>query len=210
MIRALMVDVDGVLIRGRPSDGRPWASDIEADLGLKAVDLHRAFFVPHWDDVVVGRVDLATVLIPALAMIAPNLTYDRFVAYWFENDARLDTALLGELAQRRRLGTRIYLATNQEHQRASFLTTRLGLRSHIDGIFYSAAMGCRKPDPAFFEKAARLAGLKASELLLIDDTAANVVAARRAGWAAIEWRDGSSLTTQLARSGFQLSSANRD
>lgn len=49
-----MVDVDGVLVCGRPLDGKPWASTIEADLGLKPSDLDREFFIPYWNDIVIG------------------------------------------------------------------------------------------------------------------------------------------------------------
>lgn len=33
-IKALMVDVDDVLINGRPRDGKHWSTDLEADLDL--------------------------------------------------------------------------------------------------------------------------------------------------------------------------------
>ena len=101
LISALMVDVDGVLVCGRPSDGRPWASTIEGDLGISAADLKREFFIPHWNEVVIGRSGLADRLKPALAKIAPHLSYDELIAYWFENDARINTDLLEEIGQQR-------------------------------------------------------------------------------------------------------------
>jgi putative hydrolase of the HAD superfamily len=205
LINALMVDVDGVLICGRPSDGRPWASTIEDDLGFSVADLQREFFIPHWNEIVIGRRDLANHLKPALAKLAPHLTYDDFIAYWFENDARLNVELLEELRQQRYFGKRVYLATNQEHVRAAHLIEVLGLGRHCDGIFYSAALGCRKPDHSFFEKAATLSGLPADQLLLIDDTPANITAAQASGWNAVQWLDGSSLSATLAKLRSDLS-----
>lgn len=204
MICALLVDVDGVLVCGRPSDGRPWASTMEADLGLRVADLQREFFIPYWNDIVIGRHGLEERLKPTLARIAPDVSYEDFIAYWFENDARLNVELLEELRQRRNFGTRIYLATNQEHLRAAHLIDRLGLGHHIDGIYYSAALGCRKPDRAFFHKVGTLSGFQPEQLLLIDDTPANVSAARALGWKAIEWVNGSSLSAELSK----LQSAN--
>lgn len=146
-----MVDVDGVLVRGRPADGRAWASEIEADLGVSIGALHHAFFAPFWDDIVVGRGGLRERLAPALATIAPHLSCDDVIAYWFANDARLDGALLGDLASCRATGLHVGLVTNQEHLRARYLLDDLGLKENVDRLYYSAALGLRKPDPAFFE-----------------------------------------------------------
>lgn len=194
---ALMVDVDGVLVCGRPSNGRPWASDLEDDLGLSVPDLQREFFIPHWNEIVLGRSPLVDHLQPALARIAPHLSYDDFISYWFKNDARINIELLEELHQQREAGKKVYLATNQEHVRAAYLIEVLGLVRHCDGIYYSAALGSRKPDRAFFEQVAARSGFQSDQLLLIDDAPANVVAARACGRNAIEWQEGSSLSGAL-------------
>jgi putative hydrolase of the HAD superfamily len=194
-----MIDVDGVLVRGRPSDGRPWGASIEADLGLTVADLQREFFVPHWSDIVIGRRDLAGALTPVLARIAPQVSYQEFIDYWFENDAALDTELLAALQQVRENGTKIYLATNQEHVRAAYLYETLGLSQYCDEIFYSAALGFRKPDRGFFDKAALLSGTRPEQLVLVDDTLDNVVAARAAGWNAVAWSEDSSLSAVLSQ-----------
>lgn len=197
MISALMVDVDGVLVSGRPSDGRPWASDVEVDFGFSVEQLQEEFFAPYWKDIIIGQSNLNQHLRPALAKIAPRLSYKDFIAYWFENDARLNVELLEQLDQQRGSGRRVYLATNQEHSRAAHLMEVLGLARHCDGIFYSAALGCKKPDKNLFERASALSGFQAEQLLLIDDTPANVTAARASGWNAVIWSEGSTLGTTL-------------
>ncbi len=198
MIKGLMVDVDGVLVCGRPSDGQSWASALPEDLGISLEDLQCEFFRPHWSEIVIGQAELPDRLEPVLARIAPHLSCDEFIGYWFENDARLNIELLEELDRQRSAGMPVWLATNQEHLRAAYLMDVLALAGRCDGICYSAAMGCRKPEAAFFEKAAARSGLPAEHLLLIDDTSANVVAAQAAGWYAAEWREGSSLAAVLA------------
>lgn len=186
-IEALMVDVDGVLIDGRPDDGRHWQTSIEDDLGLTAGALHERFFAPHWEDIVVGRAGLMERLTAVLHAIAPQVSPAAFVAYWFEHDSRLVAPLVAELAFVRGAGIRVYLATNQEHLRAAYLMEHLGLADHVDGIFYSARLGAKKPDPEFFAKVQAAVGLRGDELLLIDDSRQNVEAARTAGWQAIHW-----------------------
>src|SRR4051794_25334733 len=112
-----MVDVDGVLIDGRPEDGLHWQTSIEADFGFTADALHEQFFAPYWEDIVVGRAGLMEHLTTALQKIAPHVRPAEFVAYWFARDSRLAAPLLQELSLVRSTGIRVYLATNQEHLR---------------------------------------------------------------------------------------------
>ena len=86
---------------------------------------------------------------------------------------------------------RVYLATNQEHLRAAHLMGHLGLADHVDGI-YSAQLGAKKPEMEFFDKVRAAVGLRADELLLVDDLRENTDAALRAGWHAIHWTKDSS------------------
>jgi putative hydrolase of the HAD superfamily len=69
-IKALMVDVNGVLVDGRLEDGRPWHTSIEGDFGFSSATLHELFFAPYWDDIVIGRAELMQHLMTALRKIA--------------------------------------------------------------------------------------------------------------------------------------------
>jgi len=94
--------------------------------------------------------------------------------------------------KRRSAGIRVYLATNQEHLRAGYLMERLGLADHVDGMFYSARLGAKKPDREFFAKVQAAVGLCGEEMLLIDDSRQNIEAALEAGWQAFHWTKHSS------------------
>lgn len=190
--RALMVDVDGVLVSHPHPDG--WAANLEADLGLSKQRLQEAFFKPHFGDVVQGRAALRERLAPVLDEIAPHLTCDQLIDYWFAQDAHIDEALLGQLAAVRTQGLEIHLATVQEHERAAYLWNELNLRAYCDGIHYAAALGCLKPSPEFYTAVEARSGFAPSEILFIDDKLANVEAARRAGWTAAEWKAGDRLS----------------
>jgi putative hydrolase of the HAD superfamily len=87
----------------------------------------------------------------------------------------------------RRCGLCVYLATNQEHERARYLMKTLDLMARVDGCHYSAAVGHRKPNSAFFDAVACKVGLPPRELLLIDDAEENVRAVIAAGWDAMQW-----------------------
>ena len=195
-LKALMLDVDGVLITPRPGG---WAADLERDLGLSRAALAEHFFAVHWDDVVMGRASLHERLAPVLAQIAPHLTSERLAAYWFEKDAILDTQLLDDLAQVRARGVALHLATVQEHLRAEYIWTALGFRERFDAMHYAAELGCGKPDPAFFARVAERTGLRPAEMLLIDDRQENVEAAMAAGWGGLHWTGERRLTELLDR-----------
>jgi len=200
VIKALMIDVDGVLVSGRPSDGRHWATDLEADLGLSFAILQEAFFKRYWEDIVTGRADLRERMANTLPQIAPQLSAEQVLAYWFRQDSLLDHELLDYLAALRHGGLPVYLATNQEHERARYLMETLGLAAHVDGCHYSAAVGHGKPAPEFFDAVARKVGLPAGELLLVDDSEENVRAAIAAGWQAAHWTGRQRLSALMARS----------
>jgi putative hydrolase of the HAD superfamily len=199
VIKALMIDVDGVLVGGRPTDGRHWATSLEVDLGLRFGLLQDTFFERHWEEIVTGRAELRERLAGILAQIAPGVTAERLVTYWFKQDARLNCELLEDLAPLRRGGLQVHLATNQEHERARYLMTTLGLAAHVDGCHYSAALGHRKPRPRFFDAVASKVGLPPGELLLIDDAEENVRAAIEAGWCAAQWTGRERLGDLVAR-----------
>jgi putative hydrolase of the HAD superfamily len=187
-----MVDVDGVLVDGRPEDGRHWHTSIEKDLGFTSDTLHEHFFAPYWETIVLGRAGLMEHLMTALQRIAPDVSPNNFVSYWFERDSRLVAPLLQELSLVRSAGIRVYLVTNQEHLRAAYLMEKIGLAEHVDGMFYSAHLGVKKPDLEFFAKVQAAVGLRGEEMLLIDDSRKNVDAARTAGWQALHWTKHSS------------------
>jgi putative hydrolase of the HAD superfamily len=128
----------------------------------------------------------------ALQKIAPHISPDEFVSYWFERDSRTAVPLLQELSLVRSAGIRVYLATNQEHLRAAYLMEKLHLADHVDGIFYSARIGAKKPDMEFFARVQAAVGLRGGEILLIDDSRQNMEAALKAGWQALHWTKHSS------------------
>lgn len=196
--KVLMMDVDGVLVSGRPTDGRHLFAELEADLGLSPDRLRETFFTPFWEAIVTGREGLTERLAPVLAEIAPKVSCERLIAYWFENDSRVDQAVLSAVKRYRESGTPVFLATNQEHLRADYLMQRVGLAAHVDGIIYSAALGHRKPSAEFFERAAAIAHATPGDIVLVDDTLANVEAARRSGRSAVYWTGDSTLDDELS------------
>jgi putative hydrolase of the HAD superfamily len=196
-MKILMVDVDGVLVHGRPADGLPHFTYIERDLGLAPSLLQQEFFKPYWVDIVTGQEAIEPRLTEVLGRIAPHLGAQTLLDYWFENDSRLDRQLLDDLARLKDGGTLLYLATNQEHQRAAYLRDVLGLGQLFDGMFYSAALGARKPFRDFFRLATEAVGAVPQDIGFIDDAEENIAAARAFGWKAQHWTPASRLADAI-------------
>jgi putative hydrolase of the HAD superfamily len=194
--KAIMVDVDGVLIVH--PDPRGWTANLARDLGITPHALQSRFFNLHWDDVVHGRAALRERLIPALAEIAPSVTCDTFIEYWFSNDAHIDRRLLAQLETFRCEGIEVHLATVQEHERARYIWEQLDFRSTFDKMHYAAALGCSKPSASFYRSIERAVDLSPEAIFFIDDNAANVESAVACGWAAALWTGEKTLRELIA------------
>lgn len=192
-----MVDVDGVAVMGRPTDGAPWKTDLLQDLGVAPERLAERFFNPHWQEIVTGQKPIIPFLKEALAGMGAPVTAADVMRYWFSQDARLNMPLLTELQKVREIGAIVYFATNQEPARATYLWQNLGLSHFADGMFSSADLGFAKPEQMFFDEVVRRTQAPACAHLLLDDTRANITAACDAGWCGHHWVAGDDLAAVL-------------
>ncbi|MEO0930547.1 MAG: HAD-IA family hydrolase [Pseudomonadota bacterium] len=179
-----LVDVDGVIVTGRPSDCAPWWTDLETTFGFDKTALHAQFFPPYWHDIVRGRNALLPCLETALNRMGVRTDAITLRDFWFANDAYIDRDVCSWMDARRAAGHRVMLATNQDHSRGAYLLDELRLCDHCDGAYISAALGAAKPEKAFFEAIMSAEGRAAHDLVLIDDSPANVDAAKSLGWKA--------------------------
>src|SRR5690349_5788036 len=81
---------------------------------------------------------------------------------------------------------------------ARVLESRHGFLRHFEGGIFSGDVKLAKPDPAIFELLAGRHGLVPADTLFIDDSAANVAAARQLGWQAIHCTSPAALPGQVA------------
>lgn len=198
-IRCLMLDVDGVIVDGRPDDGHHWKTNLLEDLGISAQELSECFFKRDWEDIIVGKKDLLPAVEAALARMGSSVSSQKLIDYWFEKDSRIIEHVLSDCEAIREQGISIFLATNQEHQRANFLLETLGLGTHVDGMIYSAKVGHRKPHSKFYSFAQVKIGFEPHRILLVDDTKANIQAAIEAGWKATLWDKSEKLIDIVGR-----------
>lgn len=191
-----MVDVDGVVIAHPAPKG--WSANLERDIGICPESLQDRFFNLHWDDVAHGRAGLRDRLAPVLAEIAPLVTCDTLIEYWFSNDAHINGSLLAELEVIRGKGIELHLATIQEHERARYIWEQLNFRSRFDRMHYAAALGCLKPAARFYQSIEIATGLAAEAIFFIDDKPENIDGARACGWTAALWTGQQTLGELIA------------
>ena len=190
MTRAVFFDIDGVLVHGmhaNPAHVRRWDSTLEADLGIQPTRFTEEFIFDIFvKKVVTGQMSVIEALekrLPALGYRGSPMV---FLNYWLEHDSVLNQPLLDVVARLRAHGdSRLYIATNQEHIRATWLWSHLGLAKLFDDMFHSARVGIRKPDPAYFDFIAERIGPQHEPPLFFDDSPHVIDGARRAGWEAV-------------------------
>jgi putative hydrolase of the HAD superfamily len=183
-VTVLVLDLDGVVVRGHPEGGR-WDKDIARDFGLEPRLLQTRFFQRHWSRIEIGEADLYTVLEAVWPELDCRGDARSFIDYWFANDSRLDAEVIALVDQWRADGRKAYLATVQEHHRARYVWEKLRLSQHFDGMLYSAALGAKKPHPEFFARAYQELPVGApGDILFLDDRQDNVDVANAAGWRA--------------------------
>jgi putative hydrolase of the HAD superfamily len=190
----LALDLDGVVLTGHAEGGR-WDRYLARDLGIETAVLQEKFFRPYWRDIMLGRRDLYDVLEACWPELRCKVGPREFVDYWFRCDYTVDHALLTIVDSWRAKGGTCVLATNQEHHRARYVWDDGGLSKRFDEMFYSAALGVEKPQPAFFHAVTEKLG--SDEIVFLDDAIANVEAAKSVGWYAHRYRDVDDLKKAL-------------
>jgi putative hydrolase of the HAD superfamily len=108
--------------------------------------------------------------------------------------------LLAQLRDRRDAGEdlRLYYLSNMPEPYARVLELRHVFFQWFDGGIFSGDVKIIKPQREIYELLASRYCLAAADTLFIDDSAANVAAARELGWRAIHCERPSALPAQLA------------
>ena len=192
MTRAVIFDVDGVLVHGyhaRPELTRRWNENLLADLGVDPDRFTQEFIF----DIFIKKVVIGEMaMIDALERRLPALGYKgspmAFLHYWLTHDAVLNHDLIQLIRiLKANADIRLFIATNQDHTRALWLWEMLGLSDIFEDIFYSARVGIRKPERGFFDFVAARIGLQSEPPLFFDDTPKVIDGARAYGWEAVQF-----------------------
>lgn len=190
--RVLLVDVDGVLVRS------PFPNILRERYGITR-EQTRAFFTGPFHECNLGRRDLLECLAPYLPEWGWTDSVQAFVDMWFTAATVIEPDVVEAIRSYRAAAIECWLATDQELRRMQRLLDGLGLAREVDGCFCSADIGAVKAEPAFWRHVLKRLKLGAESVLLVDDAAPNVEAARASGLQAELYRELPDLHAAVAK-----------
>ncbi|MEU4540254.1 HAD-IA family hydrolase [Streptosporangium sp. NPDC023825] len=182
---AVLCDIDGVL--------RHWPASDELDRahGLPAGTLAAAAFAPSLlHSAITGEITDEQWRSAVAANLAGTCgSADRaraVVTAWSDVVPRVDQEVVALLTRAREVAT-VALVSNATTRLEQDLAGQ-GLDGLADIVVNTARIGVAKPDPRVFLIAAERTGTSVQRCLFVDDTLANVAAAREAGMTAFHHR----------------------
>jgi putative hydrolase of the HAD superfamily len=196
MIETLLLDVDGVLVSHSADFFAAMNREYAWRDGFDAfVDelLHH----PREAGTLVGDGDILDLAEELLPSHVDGLAATEFVDRLFAENIVVNVELINAIG---RAGIKhVYLATNQDRRRGTYIHELFAQQPWYGGSLMSYELGLAKPDPAYFAAALERIGKPADECVFVDDRPANVEAAREVGIASILYVDLDQFTIELER-----------
>ena len=175
-ITTVLFDADGVVQTTSPG----WLEAVASLSGrTEAPDAFLADVFAAEKPTLTGDGEFRPALADVLARWRSPASVDEAVQVWQMIEPQ---AAVLELADALRgTGIRVGLATNQQPERATFMTHSLGYQERFDDLFFSCELGYAKPDGAYFAAVLERLQQPARKVLFVDDNLSNVEAARAEG-----------------------------
>jgi beta-phosphoglucomutase len=201
MTRAVLWDLDGTLVDSEAFHWQSWVHALSANGVSVTHDQFKATFGQRNDRILRGWLgpDSSAERIERIAE-AKEAEYRRLAA---EHGLTPLAGAADWLARLHARGWRQAIASSAPRQNVDVMLTALGLTSWFDAIVASEDVTKGKPDPQVFLTAASRLAVPPTHAIVVEDAAAGIEAARRAGMRSI----GVSQTTTLDADVFVTSLA---
>jgi putative hydrolase of the HAD superfamily len=192
---AVRCDIDGV-VRHWPS-----AAELELAFELPAGSIAAAHFMPsRLNPAITGKItdeQWRSAAANDLAAVCGSADRARAaVKAWSMFEPRIDPEVVSLLAKARETVTVALVSNATTRLEQDLARHELSTLAHV--VVSSARIGVAKPDPSFYTIAAEQVGAAVGRCLFIDDTPANVAAARGLGMTAVQYRRPEDLRAALA------------
>ena len=106
------------------------------------------------------------------------------------------------LADLRAVGVRLVALSNWSAEMFPVARERFDFLAWFEGIVISGEVGVNKPDRRIFDHLAEQFGIEPTAALFIDDSSANVEAAKALGFGTVQFTDAGALRRELVRLGL--------
>ena len=189
----ILFDLDGVLI----TKAKQFSDRLEEIYGIPVARL-QPFFTGVFLECGIGKADLKEELIKVIGDWGWKGSVDELLAFWFSTGTEIDQEVAAFVRELRRQGIKTYLTTDQEKYRGEYLRKMFGSGVLFDEVFYSAEIGCRKKDPAFFAYVDAHIDVDRQQVLFVDDGEKNIETAKAFGYDAHLFTDLDGLKAVLS------------
>lgn len=125
----------------------------------------------------------------------PNLT-DQLIEADVESWSRIDQSMVDLAHQMWAQHRQLVLLSNAPIEIAARIRDQQAWLNLFTAVVFSCDIGAAKPEPAAFEAVEAALG-SPRELLMVDDRTENITAARKRGWAGLQFTDQTSLAFTL-------------
>lgn len=174
--KILLLDMDGlVTIRDKVFSIR-----ISEKLNIP-IEKVLPFIKNEFQSCLVGKADLKEELKKYVSEWGWKNSIDELLTFWFDGEKDINQTLLDKTKELRKEGYEIYLVTNNEKYRVDFLWNIIGLKNYFDGMFSSAELGLKKPNPEFYLKVLKILHTTPDQVIFMDDDEENVESAKNIG-----------------------------
>lgn len=181
-MRAVIFDLDGVLVRTDQAHDKAWRA-LAGRLGIPldgraAARLRGVSRMEALDIVLEGCSRSFTPAEKEALAAEKNERYRALIAEMTPADVAPDTTVTLKALRERGL----LLAVASSSKNARFILGRTGLTPYFHAVVDGTQIARSKPDPEVFLKAAQALGVSPAEALVVEDAAAGVRAARCGGF----------------------------
>jgi len=198
MIKAIIFDIGGVLVE---NSNVPILQQIADQYNLDFASVQEVIFANSEQLALGGITEIEILNKLAQKFNLPETgsdIYNKVTGVYYPIDAVWE--YVGQLKGRYHLA----VLSNMGLDGIDTHEEQYGLAEHFEKVFYSASLGMKKPNPAFYQKLVDELGVVAGECVFVDDMQRNVDVATRLGMQGILYTDPSQLKTDLLAAGVVL------
>jgi len=181
-IRCIAWDFDGVLNRGVENGRFVWQDLLPGAFGIDKRVFAEAVFGDGFWPIMRGEKDVLDHLSDWKKQVGFEGDVEDVLEFWFHEDAKPCTDMLGLMERVKQAGLRQVIATNNEDRRSSFIENEMEFGNRVERVFSSGRMKVAKPDHGYFRFIEDTLRLEPHEIMLVDDYAENTEAAKACGW----------------------------
>jgi 2-haloacid dehalogenase len=201
-VEGVIFDLGGVLVDWDPM--RVYRGVFHGDEN-KAAEFLARICTPEWNELQdAGRaLDEAT---KERVALFPEWEAEirAFYGRWIEMIGGRIPGTAEVLRELKGLGLPVFALSNWSRETFPLVRSRFEEFDLFDEMFLSGHYGCAKPDARFYRAALQRIGVDAARLVFIDDSASNIAAADKLGFATISFKGAAELRRDLRALGLPV------